>query len=291
MRLVVLAFAAVLLFSVFGCAGNGQAPSQQAANLPQAVPSGAAGSTASPGAQAGGAGGSAEPEFAEWNAPDGSITLQVPKGWTATEKQVDACTVSWAARDSAGTGTAFMNNQVMVLKSEGARQMYKAYGLAGVDSAPVAGYLPPEQALLQVVAPLSGATGVQVMSRDAALGEQLAKGLCIAGIAACEAGAFDAAFDYKGVRMHGRYFLQTHDFGEGTTWWINLWGYEAPEADWEKTSPIAGKIFASANYTEGWASKCGKGTGAAGVIGDVVKSRQAASEKAAEEWDAYIRGG
>ncbi|MFA6907252.1 MAG: hypothetical protein WC263_00315, partial [Candidatus Micrarchaeia archaeon] len=272
MRRVDLAFslAAALLLSLFGCAGSGQgAPGaigqqalsqQQAANYSQPAQAGAAGNAANggaggAGAQAGAAGGNAdapaELQFAEWKAPDGSITLQLPQGWAASERQVDTCTVSWAARDSSGTGSAFMNNQVMVLKSEGARQMYKSYGMAGIDGFPVSGYLPPEQALSQVVAPLSGATNVQVASRDAALGQQLSGALCTPGLAACSVGAFDAAFDYRGVRMHGRYFVQTHDFGEGTTWWINLWGYEAPEAGWETTSPIAGKIFASANYTEG----------------------------------------
>jgi len=291
MRLV----AAVLIVSfllIFGCAGQ-QAPPQQAApsaqGAQQAIPAQPA-QTQNNNPNAGTGGATAELQFSEWKAPDGSLTLQLPQGWSASERQVDTCTVSWAARDSAGTGTAFMNNQVMVLKSESARQLYKSYGLTGIDSSPVAAYLQPEQALSQVVAPLSGATGVQVTSRDAALGQQLSSALCMPGLAACNMSAFDATFDYTGVRMHGRYFVQAYDFGEGAAWWINLWGYEAPEAAWEKTSSIAGKIFASANYTSEWASKCKTATGASGVIEDIVKSRQDSSEKSAAEWDKYIRG-
>jgi len=347
-RLIALAFAAVLLFSIFGCAGSSQTASAQpkaAAQQQGAIscssfsveacpatcavcppcescssitcqseafcriigfdrsqyesvkPKGlSADATGNTAANAGGAGaqtsagGDAALQFGEWTAPDGSITLLVPEGWKASEGQIDSCTVNWAALDSAESSKAFMNNQIMVLKSEDARQMYQSYGLAGVESSPVAGYLQPEQALSQVAAPLSGATNVQVASRDAALGEQLANALCMAGFSACNASAFDATFDYNGVKMHGRYFMQTYDFGEGTTWWINLWGYEAPEADWARASPIAGKILASAAYTDAWVSKCGKSSGAAGVVDEVVKSRQAASDKAVEAWDKYIRG-
>lgn len=243
-------------------------------------------------APAGGAGaGAAGTAFHEWKAPDGSITLQVPEGWDASERQVDKCTVSWSVRNPAGTGSAFMNNQIMVLKSESARQMYKAYGMAGMESAPVNGYLGAEQALAQVIAPLAGSTNVVVTSRNAQASATFSQAACIAGLAACDAQVFEAASDYKGTLMRGAYLVQTYDFGEGTTWWINLWGYESPAADWGKNDATLEKIFASARYTDAWAEKCGSSAGASDVIGEVVKDRQAASEKAAEEWGAYIRGG
>ncbi len=229
--------------------------------------------------------------FSEWKAPDGSITLQVPEGWKASERRVDNCTVSWAVQNPERTSSAFMNNQIMVFKSESARQMYKAYGMAGIDSVPVSGYLGAKQALSQVIAPLSGSSNVRVLGSDAALSSQFSQAACIPGLAACDAQAFEAAFDYKGTLMRGYYLVQTYDFGEGTTWWINLWGYEAPAADWEKTVGTAEKAFTSVKVTEEWAARCGGRPGRVeGVISEVVKSRQAAAEKSAEEWGKYIRG-
>ncbi|MCX6769850.1 MAG: hypothetical protein NT051_04195 [Candidatus Micrarchaeota archaeon] len=247
------------------------------------------------GNETGGAGGiagaQAGAKFSEWKAPDGSMTLQVPEGWKASERRTDNCTVSWEARDAAGTASAFMSNQIMVLKSESARQMYKTYGLAGIDSSPVAGYLDARQAFLQVVASLAGAKNVQLAGSDAAASQKFSQATCISGLAACDAQIFDASFDYNGTRMRGRYFMQTYDFGEGTTWWINLWGYEAPDGSWENSAGTLEKMFASASYTDEWAAKCSQVSGNGDdVVREVIKSRQAASEKSAEEWDNYIKG-
>ena len=294
MRLVLLVAVAAFLL-VFGCAGQYQAPTvqqtpqgaqaNQTANVP---PAEVANASAPAGA---GEGEEAGLSYKEWKAPDGSITLQVPEGWKASEKQVDKCSVSWAVLNPEGTASAFMNNQIMVLKSEDARAMYKSYGLAGIDNVPVNGYLGAEDALSNVVAPLSGSGNVKVLGRDAALSSQFSQAVCITGLAACDAQVFEAAFDYKGTAMRGYYLVNTYDFGEGTTWWINLWGYEAPGADWEKSVGTLEKIFTSVKVTEEWAARCGgSSSGDEGVIGEVIKSRQAAAEKSAEEWDKYIRG-
>ena len=294
--ILVLAVVLSLFLAVFGCAG--EQPSQQTPPLQsqpnqteQQQASEAQNSSVRAAAGGAGAGEEAGLAFGEWKAPDGSITLQVPEGWTANEKQADKCSVNWAVRDPAGTSSAFMNNQIMMFKSEGARAMYKSYGMTGIDNAPVSGYLGAEQAMQQIIAPLSGSSKVKVLSRDATLSLQFSQAACIAGLAACDAQVFEAAFDHDGMAMRGYYLVQTYDFGEGTTWWINLWGYEAPAAEWEKSVGTVEKIFTSAAYTEAWAAKCGKSPSEAEtVIGEVVKSRQAASEKSAEEWDRYIRG-
>lgn len=291
MRLAILAAIVVVFLALFGCAsppaGQGQAPpvqiqqGQQANQAPSAPPAEVAN------AGAGGQGSASS----EWKAPDGSITLQVPKGWAASERLTDNCTVSWEVRDAAGTSSAFMNNQVIVFKSENARQMYKAYGMAGIGNAPVGGYLGAEQALSQIIAPLSGSSNVKVLSRDAALSAQFSQAACIPGLAACDARVFEAAFNYKGVLMRGYYLVQAYDFGDGTTWWINLWGYEAQASDWEKSAGTLERIFTSVKATDKWAARCGASSGGAeGVINEVIRSRQASSEKSAEEWGKYIRG-
>lgn len=298
MRFAALAIAVFLFLSIFGCAGQqpqsaGQTGQNQSPAQPQA--NGAQNVSAVQGANANGsgagAGEGAGAVFKEWKAPDGSITLQVPEGWKANEKQADRCSVNWAVRNPAGTSSAFMTNQIMVLKSESARQIYKTYGLTGIDSVPVAGYANAEQALSGVVARLSGAANVKVLGRDAALSSQFSQAACISGLAACDAQVFEAASSYNGTLMRGYYLVQTYDFGEGATWWINLWGYETPAADWEKSVGIVEKIFTSLSVTDEWAAKCGKSqAGAEIAINEVIKSRQAASEKSAAEWDKYIRG-
>lgn len=287
MRLVLLVAAVAAFLLVFGCASPPAQQTPQGANQSVSAPVEVVNASAPAGAGAGEAGLS----YKEWKAPDGSITLQVPEGWKASEKQVDKCTVSWAVLNPEGTASAFMNNQIMVLKSEDARAMYKSYGMTGIDNVPVAGYLGAEEALSDVVAPLSGSTNLKMLSRDAALSSQFSQAVCISGLAACDAKVFEAAYDYKGTKMRGYYLVQSYDFGEGTTWWINVWGYEAPGEGWEKTAATLEKIFTSIKVTDEWAGKCGASSGGdAGVIGEVTRSRQDAAEKAAEEWDKYIRG-
>ncbi|MCX6771274.1 MAG: hypothetical protein NTX79_04420 [Candidatus Micrarchaeota archaeon] len=287
MRLAILTVAVVLFIAVFGCAGSQvpqQSPSvqnQQQANQTLNVPPVGAG-----------AGEQTVLSYKEWKAPDGSITLLLQDGWTATEKQVDNCTVNWAVTDPAGTSSAYMNNEIMVLKSENARQMYKAYGLAGIDSVPVAGYLGTELAVQQIVAPLTGASGVKVTYKDAAASQQFSQAVCIPGLAACDAQVFEAAYMRNGILMRGEYFVQTYDFGDGTTWWINIWGYTSPASDWDKSSGTLGKMFASAKYTDVWSARCSPGAAdASSVISEVIKSRQVSTDSAAEAWDNYIKGG
>lgn len=232
------------------------------------------------------------PQFAEWKAPDGSITLQVPAGWKASERQVDTCTVNWAVNDAAGTSSAYMTNEVLVFKSEDGRKLYKAYGLTGVDGAPVSAYLTVEQAVPQIVAPLSGATDVQIFYTYAAETQQFSQAVCSLGFAACDAQVFEAAYHNNGTLMRGTYMVQTYDFGDGATWWINVWGYTAPASKWDGLKATLEKTFASARYTDAWASKCTSGNvQPADVIGQVIKDRQAASDRAAQAWDEYIRGG
>jgi len=229
------------------------------------------------------------------------MTVQVPEGWKASEVQVDTCTVSWEVVDADGTASAYMNNEIMVVKSENARKTYKAYGFTGaaVDNAPVAGYLNAEEAVKQVIAPMTGASNVQVTYTDAEASAQVAQVLCIAGMAACDAKVFEAAYERKGVLMRGKYMVQAYDFGDGLSWWINIWGYTSPAADWAARSPVLENVFTSAKYTDAWASKCGQASGASSgggagaeqdVIGAVMKNRQDAQDRAAEAWDAYIRG-
>ncbi|MCL6089150.1 MAG: hypothetical protein M1530_03230, partial [Candidatus Marsarchaeota archaeon] len=231
-----------------GCAGNAMTPKAGEISAPAwpganaSAAAGMSGNGTGAGANAGGAAGSgagaggnaaanASLPFNEWSAPDGSITLQVPQGWTASERAISNCTVNWGVVNPAGTSSAYMINQLMVLKSEEARQMYKQYGLSGIDQAPVSGYLPAEQAVAQVVAPLDGSSDVQITARDAALTAQFSQAVCTVGLAACDAQVFEATYNYKGTAMRGRYFAQAYDFGEGTTWWINIWGYTAPQAE------------------------------------------------------------
>jgi hypothetical protein len=184
-----------------------------------------------------------------------------------------------------------MDNQVMVLKSEDARQMYISYGMTGIDNSPVANYLGAEQAVQQIIAPLTGASNVQVTYKDAVASQQFSQVVCIVGLAACDAKIFDAAYKRNGILMRGVYFVQTYDFGEGTAWWINIWGYTSPAADWEKSSPTLETIFASAKYTDAWAAKCQQNSGSVQTtIDSVIKTRQDASDRAAEAWDNYIRG-
>ncbi len=299
MRFAILAIAAILLFSIFGCAGQ-QAPQQQPAgggqNQSQPVAGTDANGTPAAGASNAGAngaaGGNAALSFNEWKAPDGSITLQVPAGWQASEVRVDNCTVNWAALDPSGTKSAYMDNEILVFKSESARQMYKAYGLAGVDNAPVSGYLGARQAVEQIVAPLTGASNVHVTYTDSATGSLLSRALCSGVLAACDAQAFEAAYQRNGTLMRGEYMALAYDFGDGATWWINIWGYTSPASEWESSSPALEKIFASARYTDEWVARCGSGAAnASGIINDVITSRQASSDKAAQAWDDYISGG
>jgi hypothetical protein len=229
------------------------------------------------------------------------MTVQVPEGWKATEAQVDTCTVSWEVVDPEGTASAYMSNQILVLKSEDARKTYKAYGFTGaaVDNAPVSGYLNAEQAVQQIVAPMTGASNVQVTYTDAEASTQVSQVLCLPGMAACDAKVFEAAYQRNGVLMRGKYMVQAFDFGDGMSWWINIWGYTSPAADWESKEPVLEKVFNSAKYTDAWAKKCGQASGASSgggagteqdVIGEVLKNRQDAQDRAAEAWDAYIRG-
>ncbi len=232
-------------------------------------------------------------QFEDWTAPDGSITLQKPVGWTAVESQVDACTINWAVTNPGKTSEVFANNQILIFKSEAARQMYEQYGLTGaaIAAAPVSSYLNAEQAIAQIVAPLSDSSGFEVVARDAEASQQFSQEACFAGLAACDAQAFEAGFSHGGVAMRGAYFAQSFDLGDGGTWWINLWGYASPAAEWNASRGTLEKTFASVKYTDSWGKKCGSNADdATGIIRDVVKTRQAASEKAAQEWDEYIHG-
>ncbi|MFA6530088.1 MAG: hypothetical protein WCT31_00015 [Candidatus Micrarchaeia archaeon] len=291
MRLISLIIAGVILFSIFGCLTQpSSAPSSQPPGS-QAQGNNATGTISQ--SNITGIGGTEQTglTFSEWIAPDNSMTLQLPDGWQASEKQVDTCTVSWSVLDPAGTSSAYMDNEIMVLKSENARQIYKAYGMAGIDNVPVAGYLEAEEAVQQIIAPLTDASEVHVTYIDAELSRQFSQTVCIVGFAACNAQVFEAAYQRNGILMRGKYLVQTYDFGEGTTWWINIWGYTSPAADWNTSEQTLEKIFASAKYTDAWAATCQKNSNAAKTtIDEVVKSRQDASDKAAEAWDAYIRG-
>jgi len=279
-NLVLAAFFGAALLLLAGCA----APIDNASSGNNAT------SNANP-AQDAGLGGQLNLTFNEWAAPDKSITMQVPEGWQAAERQVDTCTVSWSVLDPTGTSSAYMNNEIIVLKSENARQTYKAYGMAGIDNAPVSGYLGAVQAVQQIIAPLTGASDVHITYNDTAMGQQFSQAVCMAGLAACDAQVFEAAYRRNGTLMRGRYFVQTYDFGEGSTWWINIWGYTSPAVDWNRTSPALEKVFLSAKYTDEWAAKCKNNANEAETaINEVVKSRQAASDKAAEAWDRYILG-
>src|SRR3989344_1608709 len=230
-------------------------------------------------------------ELKERKAPDGSITLQVPVGWAAAEKKVDNCTVSWSVNDPTSAKYAYMDNQIMVLKSEEAREMYKAYGLQGIDNVPVSGYLQPEQAVSQIVAPLAGSSNVQIVETDSTMAGQLSAAFCMQGLAECNALVFDATYDNKGTAMKGKYFALTFDLGEGTTWWIHIWGYTSPASEWEEAKGLLEKIFTSVKYSEDWSSKCQENAASTTVIiNEVIKSRQAASQNAAEQWDEYVTG-
>ncbi len=295
--LAVLAFTVVLAAGCVQQQANAQVSTQAG---PTASPTPSIAATATPAASAspaasvaGSAGEGAEAglQFKEWSAPDGSITLQVPDGWTATERQVGNCTANWAVTAPSGTSEAFMNNQMLVFKSEDARGIYKAYGLAGADAAPVSAYLAADQAVAQVVAPLSGSSGFQVAGTDAELAQLLSQATCIPGLAACDAQAFDATYIYKGMPMKGVYLAASFDLGDGSTWWINLWGYSSPAAEWDASRPVLEKIFTSAQYTESWKQKCGgESADVAGIVKEVIDARRIASENAARQWDEHISG-
>ncbi|MFH1256214.1 MAG: hypothetical protein V1494_02880 [Candidatus Diapherotrites archaeon] len=228
-------------------------------------------------------------EFSEWKAQDNSITLQVPAGWAAEEKQVDNCTVNWSVGDSSGKSSAYMANQIMVLKSEDARQMYKLYGLAGIDDVPVSAFLAAEAASARIVAPLSGSSNLQVVGVDAELTPVFAQSVCIQGLAACDAKVFEATYENNATQMRGKYFVQTFDLGDGTTWWINVWGYTSPASQWEESKAVLEKIFTSVKYTDDWATKCKNNTDpASNVINEVIRKRQESAEKTAEEWTNQI---
>ena len=290
-RLVILAVAVALFAAIFGCAGTQYQQNPQANQSVNAPPAGVANASA-PAAAGAGVGEIAGPAFNEWAAPDGTITLQAPEGWAASERQVDNCTVSWSVKSPDGSSDAFMNNQIMVFKSENARTMYKSYGMAGTDAVPVNGYLGSEQAMQDVIAKLSGASNVKVLSTDATLSSQFSQAVCPAGLAACDAKVFEAAFDYMGTPMRGYYLVQTYDFGDGATWWINVWGYEAPGAGWAASAGTLERIFTSVKATDEWAKSCGASQdNSVQIIQDVTASRQAAEDNAAAEWDKYIAGG
>ncbi|HQT44851.1 MAG TPA: hypothetical protein PLO51_02650 [Candidatus Micrarchaeota archaeon] len=294
MRLVILAIAAILLFSIFGCAGQ-QAYNQQnegAGAQNQTLPANGTLQGNSNAGAGGVAGGDAGLAFNEWKAPDGSITLKVPAGWQASEVRVDNCTVNWAVLDPSGTKSAYMDNEIMVFKSENAKQMYEAYGLAGAGNAPISGYLGAQGAVQKIIAPLTGASNVHVTYIDLATGSTLSRALCSGLLAACDAQAFEAAYQRNGTLMRGEYMALAYDFGDGTTWWINIWGYTSPAAEWDSSSPALEKIFASAKYTDEWVARCGAGAAnASSVINDVIISRQASADKAAQAWDNYMLEG
>ncbi|VVC00953.1 Uncharacterised protein [uncultured archaeon] len=305
MRLVILAVVAILMFSIIGCVGpqngaqpQGPGPARTALNTTDRAQAGGIGSAnagAGTGESAGAGaatGAATAPQFSEWKAPDGSITLQVPQGWQVSEKQIDNCTVNWAVTNPAGTSSVYMNNQVMAFKSEDAKQIYKAYGLAGTESVPVSGYLGAEEAVKQIIAPLTGASDVSVTYRDDGMSKQFSQGMCIAGLAACDGQVFEAVYKRNGVLMRGKYMVLTFDMGDGSTWWTNIWGYTSPAADWNNTAPLLESVFASAKYTDAWTARCSyKGADPGVIINDVIKNNQAASERAAAGWDNYIRGG
>lgn len=229
-------------------------------------------------------------ELKEWKAPDGSITLQVPTGWPAAEKKVDNCTVSWSVTDPTSTKSAYMDNQIMVFKSEDAKGIYTAYGMQGIDNVPVSAYLLPEQAVSQIVAPLGGSSNVQILETDSAMSAQLSAAFCIQGLAACNSLVFDATYDNNGKAMKGKYFATTFDLGDGMTWWINQWGYTSPASEWEESKALLEQIFTSVKYTDAWSEDCQENAAATtGVINEVIKERQAASQDSAEQWDQYIR--
>ncbi|MFH1391691.1 MAG: hypothetical protein ABIH20_05250 [Candidatus Diapherotrites archaeon] len=229
-------------------------------------------------------------KFSEWKASDNSITLQVPEGWTAIEKQVDNCTVDWSVSDVGKKNSAYMTNQIMVLKSEEARQMYKLYGLTGIDNAPVFAYMNAELASSQIVAPLSGSSNLQVVETDAEITMLFSQAVCIQGLAACDAEVFEATYKNNGLQMKGKYFVQTFDLGEGTTWWINVWGYTSPANQWEESKAVLEEIFTSVKYTEDWAAKCKSNTDTtSSIISEIVRKRQESAEKTTTEWDNYIR--
>jgi|GEM_PF-2823286 len=292
--ILLLGLAAILLFS--GCVSSGNEGNtglvpENHESQPAENNAGGQDENTGIGNGAGGTAAEAALELQEWKAPDGSITLQVPAGWIAAEKKVDNCTVNWSVEDPTATKSAYMTNQAMVFKSEEAREMYRLYGLQGIDNVPVSGYLNAEEAVSQVIAPLTGSSNVKIVERDDGMSAIFSQALCIAGLAACDALVFDATYDNKGTAMKGKYFVQTFDLGEGTTWWINIWGYTSPAAEWENSRLLLEKIFTSVKYTDDWAAKCGENTETtAGIIKEVIKKRQEAAENTAEQWDQYVTG-
>ena len=301
MRLTSPVFAIAIILSVTillsGCVASGgneniNAPAVSTATVTPTITATATAnptSTAQPSQEGQGGPVAQEQQFSEWKAPDGSITLQVPEGWSASERQADTCTVNWAVRDAAGTSSAYMTNQVLVFKSQDARTIYKQYGLTGADGAPVSAYLTVEQAVPQIIAPLSGATDVQIFYTYAAETREFSQAVCISGLAACDAQVFEAAYHNNGTLMRGFYLIQTYDFGDGSTWWINVWGYTSPADKWNATKATLETTFTSVKYTDAWASNCTGGTTQpASIINQVIKDRQAATDSAAQAWDEYI---
>ena len=292
--ILLLGLAAILLFS--GCISSGNEGNtglvpENHENQPAENNAGGQDENTGIGNGAGGTAAGAGLELQEWKAPDGSITLQVPAEWNANEKKADNCTVNWSIEDPTATKSAYMTNQVMVFKSEEAREMYRLYGLQGIDNVPVSDYLNAEEAVSQVIAPLTGSSNVKIVERDDGMSAIFSQALCIAGLAACDALVFDATYDNKGTAMKGKYFVQTFDLGEGTTWWVNIWGYTSPAAEWENSRLLLEKIFTSVKYTDDWAAKCGENTETtAGIIKEVIKKRQEAAENSAEQWDQYVTG-
>ncbi len=318
MRLVLLVAATILMLLAMGCIHTPSSPSleKNVSQAPPAQQSGrgeassaplppawtrneSAGGGANPGAsdsagaaESTGANHEADLTFSEWRAPDKSITLQVPRGWQAVERQVDNCTVNWAVLDGAGTRSAYMSNEMLVFKSGDARQIYKAYGLGGTDSAPVSGYLGAEAATQQIIAPLSGASDLQITYRDEASSLLFSQAMCAKGLAACDAQVFEAAYMRNGTLMRGEYMVYTLDLGDGGTWWASIWGYTSPVAQWNASSGTLERIFASVKYTDEWSARCRAGpANASAIIGEVVRNRQASTEKTARAWDSYISGG
>lgn len=225
-------------------------------------------------------------QLSDWNASDNSITLKTPAGWTATEKQVDNCTVNWSVSDSTATKTAYMNNQILVFKSEDAREIYRTYGMQGVDQFPVSGYLVPEEAVSKIVAPLGGSSNVQITEMDTELSGQFSQAVCISGLAGCNALVFDATYENNGNSMKGKYFVQTIDLGDGYTWWINIWGYTSKASEWEESKELLETIFTSVQYTSDWSAKCQQNTNTtSSVIQEVIKKRQESMDNTVQQWN------
>ena len=144
----------------------------------------------------------------------------------------------------------------------------------------------------QIVAPLTGASGVRITYTDESASELFSKAMCANGLAACDAEVFEAAYQRSGILMRGKYFVHTFDLGDGGTWWIGIWGYTSPAVEWNQTGPILEKIFTSIQYTEAWKTRCKAGAADPGAIArNVISNRQEAEDRAAAGWDEYIKSG